>query len=154
MNKLTVTGGEPFLYPDLDQFIRHLKNYYKQIGTLEIITNGSIIPNSNFLEAAKDFGPNVSFLIDNYGSDLSSKAQEVAKLLFSLNLQSTIRNYTGEGTHCGGWTDFGDLTKPACKSQEEAELTYSKCAYPQKLKFCFSITVSYRSEERRVGKEC
>ena len=142
VNKLTVTGGEPFLYPDLDQFIRYLKNYCEQIGTIEIITNGSIIPNRNFLEAAKDFGPNISFLIDNYGSKLSSKAQEIAKLLSSLDLPNTIRNYTGEGTHCGGWTDFGDLTRPACKSQE-AELTYSKCAYPQKLKFCFSITGPY-----------
>jgi len=135
----TIAGGEPLLHPNLSDIILCFQNYSRQFGRLQIITNGSIIPSSNVLGAISVFGNQFFILIDNYGEDCSVKTEELDHLLTNYNICHTVRNYTKEDPHCGGWVDFGDLTQKRHTNQGDIEMLFSKCAYPHALKFCFSI---------------
>ena len=73
VKKVTINGGEPLLFSDLPRLLYLLQKYLKQIGTVEILTNGTIIPSQELIDAAKGIGLKMLFLVDNYGSKLSSK---------------------------------------------------------------------------------
>lgn len=138
INKLMVTGGEPFLHPDLPLFVKEIKKYKEQLDTFGIITNGGRLPSEELLNAIEDFGDKFHILIDDYGPDLSIKATEIAEILEARNIPYILRTYHGEESHCGGWVYFGDLTEKKW-NEEEAEELYSKCAYPQKYHFAFDM---------------
>lgn len=49
-------GGEPFLNQDLKEIIRYTyENYHTRIGRIEIVSNGSMIPDAMTLEAMKQY---------------------------------------------------------------------------------------------------
>lgn len=139
VRKLMFTGGEPLLHPSLGGLIDDLCQYRDRIDIFGVITNSGLIPGQDVLDAAKRFGEKFHFLIDDYGSDLSVRAKETADLLDSQGIRYILRNYTPDNPHCGGWVDFGDLSEKKCRTREEAEALYAKCAYPQKLHFAFDL---------------
>lgn len=140
VDKFTLTGGEPLLFPDLPLLINFISEFRDSIGNLEIITNGSILPDQHLIESCNKFGKSLFFLIDNYGNDLSNKVEGIDSLLTLNQVRHTIRNQMIGECYCNGWVDFGDLTKRKRTSDKEIELLYSKCAQPQKYNFCFMIT--------------
>ena len=139
VRKLMFTGGEPLLHPALGGLIENLCQYRDRIDIFGVITNCGLLPGQDVLDAAKQFGEKFHFLIDDYGPALSVKAKETAALLDSQGIRYILRNYTLDNPHCGGWVDFGDLTKKKCQTPEEAETLYAKCAYPQKLHFALDL---------------
>lgn len=138
VDKLAISGGEPLLYRELPEVLNVLEQYTEQTGSVEIITNGSILPSEDLLVACKRMGNRFRFLIDNYGADLSKKVSEIDDLLTKRGIPHEVRNYTEEGPHCGGWVDFGDMTQKKHHTQRDVESLYEKCAYPQKIGFCFN----------------
>lgn len=136
----TVSGGEPLTYPDFPALLVHLKKYNEQIGEIQIATNGTVVPRQSILDASKDFGEKLYYIVDNYGPKISTKIEEIESVMTSQNIRHIIRNYTEDNPHCGGWVDFGSLTEKRVETQEEAEQLFAKCAFPQKLHFCFPIT--------------
>lgn len=138
IRKLMFTGGEPLLHSALGPLMDDLCQYRDRIDIFGVITNGTIVPDQSVLDAAKHFGEKFHFLIDNYGSTLSTKVEETAALLDEQNIRYILRNYTAEDPHCGGWVDFGDLSQKKL-APKEAEGLYAKCAYPQKLHFAFDL---------------
>ena len=139
VRKLMFTGGEPLLHPALGALIEDICQYRDRIDIFGVITNGSLVPSREVLDAAKGFGKKFHFLIDDYGPGLSAKTMEISALLDSQGIRYILRNYTPDNPHCGGWVDFGDLSEKKCGTQEEAEALYTKCAYPQKLHFAFDL---------------
>lgn len=139
IRKLMFTGGEPLLHPELGALIDDLCQYRDRIDIFGVITNGSIVPKQAVLDAGKRFGEKFHFLIDNYGPELSTKAEETAALLDAQGIRYILRNYTAVDPHCGGWVDFGDLSRRKWASSAEAEALYAKCAYPQKFHFAFDL---------------
>lgn len=138
VNVLAISGGEPLLYPALPAFIQHLKKYQSAIGKVQIVTNGTIIPNQDVIDAAKDFGEGLYFNIDNYG-EISKAVKEIDVILERHGISYIIRNYTKDNPHCGGWVNFGGLTKQIHKTQKEAEQLFAKCANARRAHFCFLI---------------
>lgn len=138
IKKLMVTGGEPFLHPDLPEFIKEVFKYQDQIDVFGVITNGTRLPSNEFLSAAKSFGDKFHVLIDDYGPELSVHAKELAVVLDEHGIAYILRKYYGENAHCGGWVYFGDL-KDKKWNKQESEKLYSKCAYPQKYHFAFDL---------------
>ncbi len=137
----SISGGEPCIYPELPIILTHLKNYHnKQIGEIQFATNGTVVPSQSILNASKNFGEKLYFLIDNYGPEISTKIETIHDLMKKQNIRHEIRNYTNDNPHCGGWVDFGNLTEQRLKTQEEVEQLFAKCAFPQKLNFCFPIS--------------
>lgn len=140
VDKFTICGGEPLIYPFLAEVLDFLQQYKKQMGLLEILTNGTVVPSEKLLNQMKQYAENeFRVLIDNYGPDLSRQVPQIADLLERVGITHTVRNYTHENPHCGGWVDFGDLTVQKCHTREEIEARYAECAYPQKLGFSFAI---------------
>lgn len=137
IQKVTISGGEPLLHPQLEDIIKNLFEYKAQFASAEIITNGSIKISDALLETLRAVRPNIKILIDNYGSSLSKYAFENQALLSENQIDCEVRNYNGEsGSYCGGWVDFGDLRK----KRNDPVLLFAKCASIQKLHFCFTIS--------------
>lgn len=139
VKKFMLTGGEPLIYPYLPEIFSELERYRDQIGTLELITNGTILPSNAVLSAMASWKDNLVIYVNNYGQNNSRKFSEILDLLSANDITHIARNYTAEDPHCGGWVDFGDLTQKRHLTQEAQELVYAKCAYPQIFKFCFTI---------------
>lgn len=139
VEKLAVSGGEPLLYPNLPEVLSAIEPHLSQTGSVEIITNGTIVPSGEVLEAAGQLGDKFRFMIDNYGETLSKKVPQIECALELAGIHYMTRNYTNENPHCGGWVDFGDLTEQKHPSREAAKRLYAKCAYPQKMGFCFNV---------------
>lgn len=135
----TISGGEPLLHPNLFELLEHLQNYSLNIGEVQVVTNGTLVPSQKILEPLKQWGQKAFLIVDNYGAELSTKIKEIDMLLANENIRHTIRNYTISDPHCGGWVDFGPLTKQTQRSLELAEKLFAKCSVAQNLHFCFPI---------------
>lgn len=139
----TITGGEPLLYKELPELLDALFKFSDQFGKIEIITNGTIVPCIKLLESIKPYKDKfLRFIVDNYGDKSVSKTGEIRELLTEYNIPFEIREYTSENAYCDGWVDFGSLTE-MIHTPAEAEDLFKKCAYPEKLGFCFNIIEGY-----------
>ena len=136
VEKFTVAGGEPLLHPDLPEIIDYLMNYIEKIGVLEIITNGTIVPNNKLLNALSASNK-IRVLIDDYGPELSQKIPYITVALGDAGVSYVVRkNYELEA-HYNGWVDLSDLSNKY-RTEEENEEIYHRCVYSTKLK-CFPI---------------
>jgi hypothetical protein len=135
VEKFTISGGEPMMHEDLSDIIACAMRYEKQFGKLELITNGTLLPNDTKLKAFINAKNKLEIMVDDYGA-VSQKASELDKLLEKEGLRHRVRNYSGENIHCGGWIDFGDLTR-RLSSPEEISAHYKSCAYSKNI--CFGI---------------
>jgi organic radical activating enzyme len=125
---VTISGGEPLLYPHLSQFVDFLQqNYSEKVKMIEIITNGTIIPDKKLTKSLESFDK-VNILLDNYGEKLSPNVPEIRQILESSLIQYRLRNYTLEDSWCGGWIDVSDFSE---KHREDAETAaiFRKCAF-------------------------
>lgn len=100
-------GGETLLHPDLDKIIQKALSYKHLYKTLNILTNGTIVPSESVMAACKD--EPVFFIIDDYG-DLSFNKDQVIQTLEANKIDYRIDTYYGEDQYYGGWIDFGDMT--------------------------------------------
>ena len=83
-----VLGGEPFLYPHIAEYMRFLKSYRSRIGSLYVITNGTIIPKDEVIEELIECEALV--MISDYG-ELSRRRDdlEAACQIHGLDVQIT-----------------------------------------------------------------
>jgi MoaA/NifB/PqqE/SkfB family radical SAM enzyme len=102
--RVTILGGEPFMYGQLPALLDHIcSNHRNKYGTLGILTNGTILPNLDTLQAIKRYRADVS--ISDYGKlsrnidPLCSKLWET-RIPFSIDDNITWRDWrriVGEG---------------------------------------------------------
>lgn len=142
VEKFVITGGEPFLHENLDELITYMFENYKgeekRFGHIEIFTNGTIVPKSDLLKAMEFRGDALRVCVDDYGPNLSTKVQEIDRVFTERGINHKIRKYYGKDAHCGGWVDYSDLSqKHFC--QKDIEEKFRKCAYTNKMQFCFII---------------
>lgn len=128
IEKFTVNGGEPFLYPDIDKVIVHLLQYEEKIGMLEIITNSTVTPSDKLVSALMR-SDKVDILLDDYGMSLSKGIQKTIDIFEQEHIKYRHRIYYGRDAHLGGWVDLRDLSKKE-RSAKETESIYKNCAYP------------------------
>ncbi len=75
--ELKIIGGEPLVSPNLAKYINRFSNNDK-VGNITILTNGTIVPKADLLDALKN--DKVFVRISNYGK-LSRKISEIRKVL-------------------------------------------------------------------------
>lgn len=133
----TMSGGEPFLHPDMLELIRYFKKWIPHMEKFEIITNGTIIPNEMIL---KELGSmeKVDIMIDDYGIELSKKVPELVKEFEKYGITHRVRKYYGEDAHLGGWLDISDFSNKNRTEKENEEL-FKKCMYSTTFKNHFFI---------------
>jgi hypothetical protein len=127
-HKFTMTGGEPFLHSNLNEFIEFLYQYKSQYEVLEIITNGTLLPSEKLLNTLKKYNDVIFVLIDDYGS-LSPKAADCAELFKKNSIECKLRCYYGDSAYCGGWLDQGDFNTKWKK--EEIPFILDNCVTQQ-----------------------
>lgn len=128
----SLTGGEPLLYKNLADIIDFVGQYRGQIGRIDLITNGTLLPNNQTLLALKKIGARI--LLDDYGADLSPKASEVEKVCAACQVNCNRRCYhkcTDLELYHGGWVDFVHFSEVPLSDPREK---FGKCTQTGELR--------------------
>jgi wyosine [tRNA(Phe)-imidazoG37] synthetase (radical SAM superfamily) len=101
ITQFRVLGGEPFLHEGLPEILRELSKH-KNVKSIQIVTNGTLIPSIEILEALSQ-DKRCSVDISNYGN-ISRKKSELQNILNAHEiLNYSTDNYTwlniGDGRH-------------------------------------------------------
>lgn len=149
---ISITGGEPMLYPHLAELLKDLLGYENSYSKLEVFTNGSLeIPESVLAVMAKS--DKFTLFVDNYGPQLSVKVDRIQQQCEAAGVRYTVRTYFGENAHLGGWVDRSIL--PEKLSEEKAREHSQKCVagrpggrlftiFGRELVFCATPYCGYR----------
>lgn len=127
VNLFTLSGGEPFLHPELDILLSDFQQYENRLNKFEIITNGTVLPDNSILELLK-FSDKVDILIDDYGPTISVNVRKLTEQLDRFCIHYRVRKYYGEDAHLGGWLNISDFSEKA-RSPKEIEELFSQCMY-------------------------
>ncbi len=128
-----ILGGEPFLYKDIALIIEKALSSPK-IKTIDIVTNGTIIPSQKVIDLMKN-NPRIKIQISYYG-EISRNADKIKSLCDENGVNCEIR-YPDKKT----WSYAGDL-KNRGRSREELVKQLKKCGnicrnfHNGKLYFC------------------
>lgn len=130
VEKMTISGGEPLLHPDLGKLVEYLCTYGDRIGLLEFITNGTMIPKTDVIYAMQKFGK-VKVIIDNYGPELSTEVPQIEKILDNYGIYYETRKYYGNNAYYDGWIDMSNVSKRTRDDAETNEI-YNNCIFSKK----------------------
>ncbi|MBR2408347.1 MAG: radical SAM protein [Lachnospiraceae bacterium] len=137
VGKFELTGGEPFLRRDLEDFVRESVKYKDQFKWIRLDTNGTIPVRQELIDEIKKYGDLVEVFVSNYG-EISRKAEENDRILTENNVNHQLRKYYGEDAYFGGWIDNGKVFDRK-RSPEETEKVYHNCAVYKELGGCWLL---------------
>lgn len=115
-------GGEPLLNPELPEMIAYLgENYQKKLGTISVVTNGSILPDIRLIESLKRFHVKVS--ISDYTGTIAyrKRLDEVIDILKKEKIEYVVRKALR-------WCDFGFPSRPFSFKTENLRKHMLSCA--------------------------
>ena len=80
IDEVLIIGGEPLMYPDLSYVLNEIEKLgvEDKIGRIELVTNGTIVPNADVLD--KLYKCNVMVSISNYGEKSKNLLQLIKEL--------------------------------------------------------------------------
>lgn len=113
---LIILGGEPILHKELYKLL-YWGNEQKAIGTLTIISNGSVLPDEKVLTSIKE--TNTRIRLSNYGK-YSVKINDFAKILKKREISYYINDEL--------WTDMGEIVCHSY-SKEELKEIFTDCPF-------------------------
>lgn len=128
VGRFTISGGEVMIYPQLAEILEYLLKYSNRMDMLEILTNGTVVPDESVLDALAKFGK-ADVLIDDYGPKLSRRVDDLIYALERYGIKYRHRIYYGAEAYCNGWVDLTQIGKKKRSIAETAEV-YSKCINP------------------------
>lgn len=82
IRRFILIGGEPLLHPKLSHLIRTALSY-NMISTIEIITNGTLVPRDDVLDVCENNNERVYFHISNYSANISLEKHLRHEKIFS-----------------------------------------------------------------------
>lgn len=128
VDRFTLSGGEVTIYPELTNILEYLLKYSKRMGILEILTNGTMIPDQKTLNILSYFG-NADVLIDDYGPELSRQVQQLIARLEQHGIKYRHRIYYGNNAYCNGWVDLTQIC-PKNRTEDDTARVYAQCINP------------------------
>ncbi len=118
----TITGGEPLLYGCLAQLVRYIGEHYReQIGSFKIITNGTIIPPQELINAMRQYDMAVDISDYTIGVPAIKPRVDEVKRVFE---DFGIKTYFLSGAQ---WVDFGFETVNHNYSKSQAQAFFDYC---------------------------
>ena len=112
IEKLHIQGGEPFLYSELDKLLQYIEYNYKSIlGSIQIATNGEIMPNDKVLKILSDDIYDIR--ISNYKN--ARNVQKVKNVLEQKNIKYHMYDFANGK---GSWNYSGDKDYIAPESED------------------------------------
>lgn len=124
VRKISLTGGEPLLYPYLAELINFLAEYEEQYDKLEVFTNGATKITEDVLSAMSKLKKSLLF-IDHYGPEISKEVENLETACRKFQIPFHTRQYYGHNAHLGGWVDRS--TRIEKSDIETAKMQFSKC---------------------------
>lgn len=118
---LAIMGGEPFVYPQLIDFINKyntLRNK-KNIGFTRVVTNGTVLPSDDFFKAYKELS-NAYIYISNYG-DKSKNSKAIAEKAEKYGVKTYLCPMETD------WMSLGDCSFARQYSAAELQHLYAVC---------------------------
>jgi organic radical activating enzyme len=120
-----LVGGEPFLYPNIENVIKHiLENYITKIDKLIITTNGTILPKDTIIQLLKD--NDVILSVSDYSDKLEFIKNKITKVL-DVYKNNNINHYVRNEIE---WYDFGDLRISKKLPTDELIKHFDSCTAP------------------------
>ena len=120
-----LVGGEPFLYPHIEDLVRYiLENYNHKIDKLIITTNGTILPKQSTLDLLKE--NDVILSVSDYSDKLEHIQNKVLKVLNAYKTQN-VNHYVRTEIE---WYDFGDLRVKKNLPTDELIKHFDSCTAP------------------------
>lgn len=118
--RVNVIGGEPFLYPHMDEIIEYL-NGKDEVVKVVVPTNGTVCPeNPRLYEALRN--PKNHVRISHYEA-FDTKAGKLLSRLEEEKIDHSVKQF-GKDTYL--WYDFGDY-ELRNRSEEELEKQFYEC---------------------------
>lgn len=100
-----ISGGEPMLYPHMKKLVEYIDtNYRKKIHILRTVTNGTVLPKPELLDALAEH--NVEVTVDDYREAVPDSVETFSKLLERLEKHQV--KY--EINKVDEWIDLAPLT--------------------------------------------
>jgi hypothetical protein len=119
-----LVGGEPFLHSELPEIVAYAAGKEK-VGLVDVVTNCTIIPSRELIDAARAYGEKVFFGLSNYSSNpaLTSmlKRSEIIYILKENGIKHTLD--TGDAQ----WFRY-DLQECAY-SEEQMQKVFTACQW-------------------------
>ena len=120
-----LVGGEPFLYPNIEDVVRYvITNYIHKIDKLIITTNGTILPKDSMLNLLKI--NDVILSVSDYTDKLENIKKKVVKVLQKYK-EVGINHYVRNEIE---WYDFGDLRIKGGRTTEQLINHFDSCTAP------------------------
>ena len=120
-----ISGGEPFLYPHLEELLRYIAaNYMNKISRLETTTNGTIVPTESLIKTISEL--NVSVVVDDYRQAIPKYADNFNKALTMLNKANV--NYRVQKVN--SWVDLNPMQKINDLTPQQATAHFENCDVP------------------------
>jgi organic radical activating enzyme len=142
-----LVGGEPFLYPNIENVIKHiLENYITKIDKLIITTNGTILPKDTIIQLLKD--NDVILSVSDYSDKLEFIKSKITKVL-DVYKNNNINHYVRNEIE---WYDFGDLRVSKKLPTDELIKHFDSCTAPfrglndSKFYYCHLNTSAVRTK--------
>lgn len=115
LRRFHLLGGEPFLYGHLDKVLEKLCGT-PEIEHINIITNGTVVPDEKILEKLKD--PKVMVRISYYG-ELSNNYKKLVEACSHRGIRVRV--------HAQRWKDIGRALEKI-SSERETQERYAECS--------------------------
>lgn len=129
-------GGEAFLHEKLGDIIKYCYEKYivsDRAGNISVVTNATLIPNENLLNALKKY--NVHVVMSNYKKAIQNKCkiEELVEIFEQRGIKYNIENHFNR-LESGKWFDMGSPF--FCHNMTEIELKkyFEKCTIS-----CFAV---------------
>lgn len=122
IRRAVLLGGEPFIHPNLDEMINLICSK-SNIDILEIMTNGTKIPNKKVLDVLKKYNTKVYVYISNYSENPALKT-----ILKNDNLKRVLKEYSIkiQMVETNGWLkEFGFGNK--ISNPKDSIFKYNRC---------------------------
>lgn len=120
-----LVGGEPFLYPNIENVVRHIfTNYSERIDKLIITTNGTILPKGTMIDLLKS--NEVILSVSNYSDKLQNIRTKIEKVIQTYK-DANVNHYVRTDIE---WYDFGDLRVKGGRTDEQLVKHFDSCTAP------------------------
>lgn len=127
VRKLQITGGEPFMHPQLPELIKKCFQYEKQFDKVWILTNGTIPLKPELLEAISQHKDRILVHISDYGLK-KENTEKLVRELQEIGCEYRYLKYYGEQQYFDGWVDQGDFVSHG-REKKELRQIFKECPH-------------------------
>lgn len=134
---IQIQGGEPFTHPQLYEIIQACA-INKNIESIEIASNGTVMPSSEVLQIIKQYKKKIVLRFSKYKC-VENRQKEVTKMIEKNGV--TVQSYDfifGSGL----WFDSGKIDQPFNNNYLEVEQIYKECT----TKECWVLANNYMAQ--------